>query len=197
MALNVWTDVTCTSGCNENLLFGQLAVDQNCVEIPYLSQVSDLYITPNGGIDAFDYSGGDPILVSGGIDNSDVTNGKTKWVVGKGGVAEPEETSYAGPKGSTTVIKRIYTLTFEVNVKSDFSRDFLRQLQCNPKNFTFRYATRGGQLYGGENGIMPSSSNARLVLGNGEEDYELGNIILTWEVSNGQGDPPRHYNPQA
>jgi hypothetical protein len=197
MPFNIWTDVQCTSGCNDELLFGQLATDQNCQEVPYLSQISDLYITPVGGLDAFDYSGGNPTLVSGGIDNADLTNSKTKWLVGIGGVAEPEETPYNGPKGSILVIKRIYTLEFEVNVRSNLTRDFLRQLQCNPKNFTFRFGTRGGQLYGGEDGIEPFSSNARLVLGNGAEDFELGRIIITYEMKNGVGDPPRHPNPHA
>jgi len=196
MVLNTWTDITCPSGCDDNLDFVALSPDQNCVTVPNLSQVSDLYITPNNATDAFDYSGGDPTLVSGGIDNTDTNNLFTKWIVGKGGVAEPAETTYPGPKGSVVVVKRRYTLEFEVNVKEDSTRNLLRQLQCNPKNFSFRYGTIGGQLYGGPDAIIPAASNARMVLGNGDEDYELGTIILEWETSAGSGDPPRHVNPQ-
>lgn len=196
--LNRWADLTCPDGCDEGLDFGALSVNQNCVEIPNLSQISDLYIIPDGAVDAFNYSPGpDPTLVSGGIDNTVLDNSKTKWLVGKGGMAEPEETLYNGPKGSRAIIKRRYTMEFEVSVKSDDTRDFLRQLECNPKNFIFRFGTVAGYLYGGEEGITPAFTNARLSLGNGDEDYELGIVVLEWETDAGAGSAPRHVNPHA
>lgn len=195
--MNEWTDIFCPSGCDETLLFGPVVEDQNCVEIPNLSQVCDLYIQPDGATDAFDYTGGDPVLVSGGIDNTDLLNAKTKWLVGIGGVAEPAETPYNGPKNAIKIIKRMYTLDFQFDVTNVMHRNLARQLQCNPKNFTFRFGTLGGQLFGGDTGITPSSSNAILSLGNGNEDFELGRLILSWEVKGGYGDPPRHPNPHA
>ena len=196
--MNEWTDISCPSGCDETMLFGVLVEDQNCVTVPNLSQVSDLYIRPVGAVSPFDFSGGgDPALIPSGIDNTDTTNAFTKWLVGIGGVAEPEETPYNGPKNSIAIIKRVYTLDFQFDVTNANHRDFARQLQCNPKNFTFWFGTLGGQLFGGEDGITPASSNAILSLGNGNEDYELGRIILRWEVKGGYGDPPRNVNPHA
>jgi len=195
--MNEWTDISCPSGCDEELLFGALVEDQNCVEIPNLSQVSDLYIWPNDSPDAFDYTGGDPVLVSGGIDNTDTANLKTKWLVGIGGVAEPTLTPYNGPKNSVKVIKRVYVLDFQFDVTNPLHRDFARQLQCNPKNFKFRFGTLGGQLFGGANAITPSASDAILSLGAGNEDFELGRILLTWETKGGYGDTERHPNPHA
>ena len=163
--------------------------------MPNLSQVSDLYITPTGATDAFTYGGGNPTATSGGIDNTVVDNSKTKWVVGKGGVPEPEESVYNGPKSTRIVFKRRYQLSFEVNVKEDGMRDLLRNLQCGWDQFTFRYGTQGGYLYGGSAGIKPTFVNAQLPLADGDEDNEIGRIILDFETTN--GDPPRDPNPLA
>lgn len=195
--MNEWLDISCPAGCDTPLLFGAVPEDQNCVEIPNLSQVCDLYIWPNGATDAFDYTGGDPVLVAGAIDNTDTTNTKTKWLVGIGGVAEPQTVEFNGPKGSLKIIKRIYTLDFQVNVRDTNQRNLLRQLQCNPNNFKFRYGTLGGQLFGGSTAITPSFSDAIFSLGSGNEDYELARIIIRWQVSSGYGDPPRHPNPHS
>jgi hypothetical protein len=175
----------------------QLAADPDCIVVPDLSQVSDLYITPTGASDAFDYpsGGGDPSATSGNIDNTVTDNSATKWMVGKGGVAEPEETEYIAQKGTKVITKRRYTLTFEVIVSDNSIRELLRQLQCNWKSFTFRYATRGGWVFGGEDGIAPAFVNAQLPLGDGDEDNELGRIIIEFETAN--GDPPRHVDPYA
>lgn len=198
--MNEWTDISCPDGCDSSLLFGALVEDQNCVAIPNLSQVCDLYIIPDGAVDAFSYPSGDdadPSLIPSGIDNTDTTNGFTKWLVGIGGVDEPDLTPYNGPKNTITIMKRVYTLSFQIDVTNKAQRDFARQLQCNPKNFKFRFGTLGRMLFGGASGITPLSSDAILSLGNGNEDFELCRIVLRWEVKGGYGDPPRHVNPHA
>lgn len=198
MAQNTWTDITCPPGCETDLELVAIPADQNCIEVPLLSQVSDLYITPTGASEAFDWTVPlVPTYLSAGIDNTDTNNAFTKWIVGQGGVAEPELTPWEGPKGATAIIKRTYTLEFEVNVKNEGMRNMLRQLQCNWRSFKFWYGTRGGKLYGGENGIVPASTNAVLALGAGAEDFEMGRIIIVWETTGGAGDPPRTDNPQA
>lgn len=182
------------------MVFGALVQDQNCVSIPNLSQVCDLYIIPDGAVDAFSYPSGDsadPILIPSGINNSDTTNSFTKWLVGIGGVSEPDLTPYNGPKNSIVVMKRVYTLEFQIDVSNSLHRNFARQLQCNPKNFKFRYGTLGGQLFGGAEGLTPSSSDAIMSLGSGAEDFELCRIVIRWETKGGFGDPPRHVNPHA
>lgn len=198
MSLNIWTRAfdDCLSGCGDGT-FNLVAIpaDQNCSEIPDLSQVSDLYITPTGATDAFDYTGGDPTAVVGGIDNTVTDNSKTKWLVGKGGVDDPELVTYAAAKGNIVIAERRYRLIFELPVRSAAVRNLLLQLQCNWKDFNFRFGTIGGNLFGGENGISPSSVNAFLPLASGDDDYEIGRIEIGYRTKN--GDPDRHPNPLA
>lgn len=194
-AINTWTDITCPSACGATLNYGALPEDPNCVSVPPLSEISDIYITPTGATDAFDYSGGDPVAVSGGIDNTVTDNSKTKHIVVIGTQGDPEETIYAGPKGAEVISKRRFTLEARTPITSQSLYDFLRQIQCNNLNFVFRFATRGGYLFGGENGINPASSNARFPKVEGEEGVEEGILVLSYDTTN--GDPPRHPNPLA
>lgn len=195
--INTWTRTfdDCPSGCDDELLLVALPEDPDCVVIPDLSEISDIYIEPTGADSAFDYSGGDPVENAGGIDNTDTTNAKSKWLVGIGEIGDPEEITYPAAKGRTVILKRIYTLTFRVIVKEDGVRNFLLQMQCGDTNHLFRYGTRGGKLFGGEQGIAPTSVNARLPLASGNEAVEEGTLVFTFETTN--GDPPRHDNPLA
>lgn len=194
---NTWTRTFdgCPSGCDDELLLVALPEDPDCVVIPDLSEISDLYIEPTGADSAFDYSGGAPVENAGGIDNTDTLNAKTKWLVGIGEVGDPEEVTVSIHKGQTVIIKRIYTLTFRTLLKEDAIRNFLLQMQCGWTGFVFRFGTRGGKLFGGSQGIAPTLSNARLPLASGNEAIEEGTIVLTYETVN--GDPPRHDNPLA
>lgn len=193
--INTWTDITCPSACGAALNYGALPEDPDCVSVPPLSEISDIYITPTGATDAFDYSGGDPVAVSGGIDNTDTANAKTKHLVVIGSQSDPEESVYSGPKGAQVVNKRRYTVEARTPITAQSIYDFLRQIQCNNLNFTFRFATRGGYLFGGEDGIRPASSNARFPKVEGEEGVEEGILVLAYDTTN--GDPPRHPNPLA
>lgn len=193
--LNTWTDISCPSGCDSSLQFAAIPTDQDCILPPKLSQVSDVYWQPTGAEAPFSYSGDTVTAPSGAIDNSATDNSKSKWLVGKGGVAEPEVSTYDGPKGKTAVTKRRYRLEFEVNVREKAMYDMVRYFQCNPTNFNCWYADRGDFLYGGENGITPVFSDGLLPKGNGDDDNQFGTIIIEYETDN--GDPPRHTNPLA
>lgn len=194
-AINEWTDITCPSACGVALNYGALPSDPDCVSIPPLSEISDLYIQPTGATAPFDYSGGDPVAVSGAIDNTDTSNAKTKHLVVIGTLDEPEETVYNGPKGTQVVSKRRFTVNARTPITAQSVYDFLRQIQCNSLNYVFWFGTRGGYLFGGENGISPASSNARFPKVAGEEGVEEGVLLLSFDTSN--GDPPRHPNPLA
>jgi hypothetical protein len=195
---NSWSDITWPSNtaCT-TLNLGAIPADQNCLLVPPLSQVSDLYIQPDGASAPFDWT--DPAAPAApamsGIDNTATDNSATKWLVGKGGVEAPEESLYTGPKLKKKVVRRLYTLQFEVEVTNDDQRDFLRQLQSGWSEFTFWIGTLGNNLFGDSTGIIPSFVNAQLPLDPGDEDYEKGTIII--EYYSEKGDPPRYTNPLA
>ena len=193
--INTWVGISCPSACGGTLNYGALPTDPNCVSVPPLSEISDIYIRPTGATDAFDYSGGDPVAVSGAIDNSDTTNTKTKHLVVIGSQGDPEENIYSGPKGTEVVSKRRYTVEARTPITAQSIYDFLRQMQCNNLNFTFRFGTRGGYLFGGINGISPAASNARFPKVEGEDGVEEGVLILAYDTDN--GDTDRHPNPLA
>lgn len=194
-SINTWTDITCPSACGGTLNYGALPADPDCVSVPPLSEISDIYIQPTGATAPFDYSGAQPTAVSGAIDNTDTSNAKTKHLVVIGNQGDPEETIYSGPKGSEVVSKRRYTVEGRTPITAQSIYDFLKQLQCNNLNFVFWFGTRGGYLFGGANGIVPAASNARFPKVEGQEGVEEGLLILAYDTDN--GDPPRHINPLA
>jgi len=193
--INTWTDITCPSGCGASLNYGDLPSNPNCTVSPPLSQVSDIVIQPDSASAPFTFSGDDATQVSGEIDNTNTTNTKSKHLVVRGSVGDPEETIYNGPKGARIITKRRYTVEAEIAMTDNKIYDFLRQLQCGEDNFVFWYGTQGGYLFGGSTGISPALINARLPKNGGDEDVEVGTILLEFETTN--GDPPRHTNPLA
>lgn len=194
--INTWTDITCPSACGGTLNYGALPEDPNCVSVPPLAEIQHVYIQPTGATAPFDWSTPTaPTAVSGAIDNTTTDNSKTKHLVIIGSQVDPEETIYNGPGGSQVVSNRRYTMNGRTPITAQSIYDFLKQIQCNNLNFVFWFGTRGGYLFGGENGIYPAASNARFPKNEGNESVEEGTIILTYDSDN--GDPPRTPNPLA
>ena len=194
--INTWTDVTCPSACGGTLNYGALPTDPDCVAVPPLSEISDIYIQPTGATAPFDWSTPTaPTAVSGAIDNTDTANAKTKHLVVIGNQGDPEETLYNGPKGSEVVSKRRYTINARAPITSQNIYDFLKQIQCNNLNFVFWFGTRGDYLFGGAAGISPAASNARFPKVEGNDGVEEGVLVLSYDSDN--GDPPRTPNPLA
>jgi hypothetical protein len=192
-SLNNWTDITFPSDCDSGYNLGEIPTDQNCVLNPQLSQVSDLYIQPDGADAPFLWTGSSASINSDGVGNNVTNNSKSKWLVGQGGIPAPEETIYQGPKLMRVVGKRTYQLNFQTEVYSNDQRNFIRQLQSGWSEFKFWIGTLGGNLFGGPNGISPFFVNARLPLDPGDEDYEKGFIVIEFQTSN--GGMPRTANP--
>lgn len=196
MALNTWTDVTCPSGCGASLNYGALPVDVSCVLPPPLSEISDIFMQPTGATAPFDWTTPTaPTAVSGAIDNTNTDNTKSKHFKVIGNQGDPEETEYTGPDGVTVITKRTYTLNARFPISEQAYYDYAKQLQCNQSNFVFWFATRGGFLFGGANGIDPTRVNARLPKVEGDEGVEEATSIFIYETTN--GDPPRTPNPLA
>jgi hypothetical protein len=196
--VNEWTDISCPSACDQNLFYTSISVDQDCTLVPPLSQVSDLYIEPDGATTAFSFpsaAGSNPTGILSAIDNTNTANTRTKHLVGRGGVEAPEEEIYEGAKLKRIISKRVYTLTFEVNLAENGMYNLLRQLQCGGTSFKFRYGTLGGYLLGGSQGITPNFVTARMPLDASNEGRQVGTIVIEFETVN--GDPPRHVNPFA
>lgn len=194
--INTWTDITCPSACGGTLNYGALPTDPDCISVPPLSEISDIYIQATGATAPFDWTTPTaPTAVSGAIDNTTTDNSKTKHLVVIGNQGDPEETVYNGTKGSQVVGLRRYTIEGRTPITAQSIYDFLKQIQCNNLNFVFWVGTRGGYLFGGATGISPAASNARFPKVEGSEGYEEGVIILQYETDN--GDPPRVPNPLA
>ena len=81
--INIWTDITCPDDCADVLLFNAIAADQRCGIKPKLSQITDLFVTPDGGDVPFTISGSTASAVSGAIDNTVSDNSKTFQLYGK------------------------------------------------------------------------------------------------------------------
>lgn len=198
---NDWADLTWPANCDTDLDLVAIAEDQECFVTPPLSQISDLYITPDNSDGAitvtepFTWSVGVPSANAVGIDNTDTASTASKQITVKGGVAAPEKIEVSGPKRQTNVIERRYTLDLEVEVTDDSMREMLRQLQSGWTSFKFWYATLGGNLFGPEAGIRPSKVDAELPLDAADDGREIGRILI--EFISVKGDPVRNANPYA
>lgn len=193
--INTWASPSCPSACGGTLNYSALPADPNCVSVPPLSEISDIFIQPTGAPAPFNYSGGQPTAVSGAIDNTNTDNTKCKHLVVIGEQGDPEETEYNGPKGTVVISKRRYLVEARLPITDQGYYTFATELQCNVLNFSFWIGTRGGYLFGGDGGISPASSNARLPKVAGEDGVEEAVILLAYDSDN--GDPPRHLNPLA
>jgi hypothetical protein len=163
---------------------------------PPLSEISDVYVQPTGATAPFDWTTPTaPTAVSGAIDNTQIDNSKSKHYKMIGNQGDPDETTYTGPDGTETVIKRRYTMTGRTPLIDQSYYDFGKQLQCNTGDFVFWFGTRGGYLFGGPNGISPAKTNARFPKVEGEEGAEELVTEIMYDTKN--GDPPRTPNPLA
>lgn len=192
------TAIACPDDCADVNTLPAIAADQDCTGYTQtLSQVCDLYILPSATADLFDNWDAEPIVnttpASGvGVDNTNTDNTKAKWLVGIGGVAEPEETIDEYPKLQRKVTERLYTLTFRVFNLVAAQYNFLRQLQCGDTSFTFYYGDLGGWIYGVEGGLSPTSVDVDFPHGGGNTDKNVAILTITFRAN---GDPDRFVNP--
>jgi hypothetical protein len=187
--------IACPADCATELLLPAILAEQDCTNYDqYYSQVSDLYIIPDGAADIFASWSTTPTLVSGAIDNTVADNSKAKWLVGIGSVPPSEKISTIYPKGKTRITKRTYTLTFKVLNMSAAQREFLRKLQCGSTDFAFYYGDRADFVYGKAAGLLPKSIDVDMPQEGDEDSRQYANIIITWEAN---GDAERRTNPAA
>ena len=188
------TSISCPDDCADVNLLPAIAADQDCTGYTQtLSQVCDLYIIPSAAPDIFaDWDDpGTIAAVADSVDNTVADNTKAHWLVGIGGVAEPEETVAEYPKLQRKVTERLYTLTYRVLNLVAAQYNYLRQLQCGDTGFTFYYSDLGGYTYGIEGGLVPNSVDVDFPHGGGNSDKNVGIITITFRAN---GDPDRRAN---
>ena len=192
---NEWFDITCadpcTTGCPEwaNTAYIQ---DPNCCTKTEKSQLCGLYLECiENSVPINSWTSAD-VLAWGtaNIDNLDTTGTKVKYLVGKGGIAEPTPNESEAPKGKTRIDDYTYSLTFVIDCRDDDNgiNTFMRLLQKGNTNVAFRYETVGLALYGGLNGIRPDKFYAVPTYGEGNDD------LVTWTIKAEYTicvDPPR------
>lgn len=189
--------LSCPTDCDTGIELGALPVEQNCISYDLqLSEVSDLFILPDGATDFLaSWAGGTPTQVSGAIDNTNTDNTKAKHLVGIGDVPEYAADSIDYPKGQSKEGTKTYTLNFTYYQMDNVSYATLRALQCGWTGFKFRYADRAGHIYGvAAGGLVPASVKVTFPKGRGNTSYNVAQITITWQAD---GDPERRPNPIA
>lgn len=190
---NEFTTPNCPADCDSEFLLPALPEDPDCELTERFSEISDLFITPCGVDNPFDWTQSPVALVADAIDNTDTANLKTKQLVGIGTIGDHEATTRVTARFRRNIIKRRYTLEFTASVADDLQYEFARYLQCNWREFVFQYATVGGDLFGDVNGIIPSFVDVFLPKASGEEAAQEARYVIEFDTTN--GDPRRGVNP--
>lgn len=127
--------------------------DQNDVRPPKLSEICGVLILPMGAAPPTSWT--DASAIEDTSDNTVTDNSKTKWIVGRGELPDPEEVIISMGRDERRIGRRLYALEFEVNVRCDPELSFVRTFQRSYRSFRFWLATRGGRFLGGSRGIFP------------------------------------------
>lgn len=196
MAQTAFANV-CPADCSTDFEFPILDTDQNCAGVPNLSQLTDLWISPNdSALSPFAnwVTSGYTILANPtAIDNSVTDNSKVKWLTGVGGIDAAEKTVIRVQKFQDVTLKRRYTLTWTIYNLSNAQYEFLRALQCNPTNYAFWYGN-STHVFGKSTGIIPVLTDVDFPLGAGDGDVELATLTIAFES---RVDPERKSNPYS
>lgn len=181
----------CAADCDDEILLTAIPENQDCTSYSKkLAQVSDLYIMPDGATNPLTSWATTPTAVSGAIDNTDETNAKCKWLVGKGSISVTEVVELY-PKGKKRVTEYKYRLEFVVyDIANHYN--FLRLLQCGGTALAFWYCDLADYIYGLSGGIIPESFGAKNSSAYGDEDKQQWTIFAEWTAD---GDPERRVNP--
>lgn len=181
--------------CDTNLVLGKLPVKQRCTAYAQrYSQVRGLLIKPKQAATPLDFTDAkNPTIVSGEIDNTDETGGKSKLLYGEGSIGEPDFATDDYPDRQQRDAFGTWTLEHIVKSLDDDTYAFLQKLQCGDASaFNIYYDTVGDYLYGNGSGIVLTSLRVTMPKGGGRDDKEFATIRVTWEAD---GDPPRANSP--
>lgn len=157
-----------------------------CAIAPPFSEVQGLLILPIGAKSPVDWSNMDDIEAV--IDNSDTNNKRGKWLLGVGEVPAPRLVVAQLGKVAQKLARKVYELSFEVDITASSIYTFLLKLNANYTGFNFWYYTVGGYLFGKQTGIRPAFVTVDFPKGGEDEAVETGIVRITWYAD---GDPLR------
>lgn len=113
---------------------------------------------------------------AGSIDNT--TDDKIRALYGMGDKPEPERTTVTVHDNQEVDLPASHTVNFSVMDMNLVNYEALRAYQHGATVF-FWFETRGGGLYGGQNGIK-ARVRAFFTKERGNEAYHQGNLVFTW-----------------
>ena len=116
------------------------------------------------------------------LDNTDTTGAKGKYFLGIGNIDEPADVTVPLGRAHEHIALRKWSLNFAPEIGYSAQYAFLQSLQRSRRNFRFWFATMGGRLIGGPQGIRPEFVTAKAVYGGGNDDLEAGRIVLRWSA---------------
>jgi len=125
------------------------------------------------------------------IDNTGT--GTVRRLTVLGDLPEPEQEIRIASKRRKVMGPKNFTLNGTIDDVTDANYDAARILECGGV-VRMWYATIGGKLYGGQEGIKASITKANMPLDRGQNTFERIELQFQWEHS---CHPPRTDNPLA
>ena len=181
----------CPANCDDVNLLPAIPEEQDCTSYEILlSQISDLYIMPDGATNPLTSWATTPTATAGAIDNTITDNSKCKWIAGEGLITVTETvTEY--PHRKRKITERAFRLEFIVKDMANHY-EFLRQLQCGSTSYSAWYGDLADYIYGKASGIQPELVNVLMLTLGGRDDKQQATIIWEWTAD---GNPERRVNP--
>lgn len=187
--------VTFSEGCPEFKSDGIVKLLVACSDQPFTTLFPDPFETDQLILDTFT-DGLKNELITRVQNTTDVSVDPTvmRELIICGDKPAPEEIIRPGDCCyDDVVVARTHTLNFDVEDLTIQNYEFLRDLQkCVSVKLKVWFVTKSGEIYGGQDGINASVSQAINVIGRGEETKQLYQYTLTWKAL---CDPERHPYP--
>ena len=163
----------------------------DCSYTPRNSQIAGIVMLPLGAALPTDWQSAQAFLDA--IDNTETAGRKGKYFIGIGDIPESEDITLRLGRTHQEIIGRRWTLNFAPGMAVASQYAFLQNLQKTRRNFRFWFATMGGRLLGGVNGIRPDFVTAKTLYGGGVEDLEVAKLTLQWQA---MVEPDRTHLPE-
>lgn len=184
----------CAENCGETEL--PVFVSEYCSDavVLELSEISELYIASIDPADKTKALGGPSDWTSKTSWESAISNtgaGKVRKLFGSGDVPEGEPITVPIHDGQDKVLNYNYVINYDIQSMTQENYTAMRMLQCGG-NFRIWYMTRGGFLYGGQNGIPVNVRKATSPSERGKESYKILKFVFAWTA---KCDPERIASP--
>ena len=181
--------ITCPTSCTTEYVGAIETVD--CLYAPQNAEINHVYLLGSAAGPA-DWTV--PANWSGLVDNT-TADTTIKDLRGIGDVGEHEVlVTYTMADGNEIDGEKEWTLTLDINNVGDTLYDELRELQCGKKKPNFWYTTRGGFMFGQQDGIEAAKYTVQFPKDRGDDSAERAIVIISWK---GSVDPQRIADPFA